>query len=227
MPVAELELADQGVSHRTPCARQTRHDRPDRNVEDVSELLIREPLELSKHEQLTVAPRKAAQGFINQLDVVSLEASSDLQEVAPSQSPDSVELFGNLDLASEIPEDFVTARQCVGDTSRPTGTPAMQRLSIVQVGSEQGVVTSDYDKLNLSVATVYDVAGSHRSYVVTPSIDYSTPLSTRAFVALSLSGVLPTKPTASRFRSTWAPTTTATARRERSARTHWIRSGAS
>lgn len=53
---------------------------------------------------------------------------------------------------------------------------------------KQGVITSDYDKLNVSVATVYDVAGAHGSYIVTPSLDYSTPLSTKAFVALSLSG---------------------------------------
>ncbi|MES2443598.1 MAG: MipA/OmpV family protein [Pseudomonadota bacterium] len=53
---------------------------------------------------------------------------------------------------------------------------------------KQGVITSDYDRLNISVATVYDVAGSHSSYVITPSIDYSTPLSTKAFVGLSFSG---------------------------------------
>ena len=52
----------------------------------------------------------------------------------------------------------------------------------------QGLITSDYDKLNLSVGYVHDVAGAHGSYVITPSIDYSTPLSTKAFVGLSVSG---------------------------------------
>lgn len=52
---------------------------------------------------------------------------------------------------------------------------------------KQGVITSDYDRLNVSVAAVHDVVGSHGSYVITPSIDYSTPLSTRSFIALSLS----------------------------------------
>ena len=69
----------------------------------------------------------------------------------------------------------------------PHRSMAVELGGYVGIG-KQGVVTSDYDKLNVSVATVYDVAGAHGSYVVTPSIDYSTPLSTKAFVALSLSG---------------------------------------
>jgi outer membrane protein len=52
----------------------------------------------------------------------------------------------------------------------------------------QGLITSDYDKLNVSVAYAHDVAGAHDSYVITPSIDYGTPLSTKAYVGLSFSG---------------------------------------
>jgi outer membrane scaffolding protein for murein synthesis (MipA/OmpV family) len=52
----------------------------------------------------------------------------------------------------------------------------------------QGLITSDYDKLNISVGYVHDVLGTHSSYVLTPSIDYSTPLSTKAYVGLSFSG---------------------------------------
>jgi outer membrane scaffolding protein for murein synthesis (MipA/OmpV family) len=51
----------------------------------------------------------------------------------------------------------------------------------------QGVITSDYDKFSLSVGYVHDVGTVHRSYVVTPSLDYSTPLSTTAFVGINLS----------------------------------------
>lgn len=69
----------------------------------------------------------------------------------------------------------------------PHRSMAVELGGYVGIG-KQGVVTSDYDKLNVSVATVYDVAGAHGSYVITPSLDYSTPLSTKAFVALSLSG---------------------------------------
>lgn len=53
--------------------------------------------------------------------------------------------------------------------------------------ARQGVVTSDYDKLGVSVAYTYDVAGVSSSYVVTPSIDYGTPLSTKSFVGLNFS----------------------------------------
>lgn len=53
--------------------------------------------------------------------------------------------------------------------------------------AKTGVITSDYDTLGVSLATVYDVNGAHGSYVITPALNYSTPLSTKAFVALSLS----------------------------------------
>lgn len=48
-----------------------------------------------------------------------------------------------------------------------------------------GVVTSDYDKVSVSVSYVRDVNGAHDSYLLTPGIDYGTPLSPRAFVGLS------------------------------------------
>jgi len=49
-----------------------------------------------------------------------------------------------------------------------------------------GVVTSPYDTLSLSASWQRDLGGAHRSYVVSPSLDYSTPLSTRAYASLSL-----------------------------------------
>jgi outer membrane scaffolding protein for murein synthesis (MipA/OmpV family) len=48
-----------------------------------------------------------------------------------------------------------------------------------------GIITSDYDKLSVSVSYVHDVTGVYDSYVITPEIDYGTPLSRKAFVALS------------------------------------------
>lgn len=50
-----------------------------------------------------------------------------------------------------------------------------------------GVITSDYDKLSASVAYVNDVNDAHHSYAITPQLDYGTPLSTKAYVGLSLS----------------------------------------
>lgn len=50
-----------------------------------------------------------------------------------------------------------------------------------------GVVTSDYDSLSFSLSYQHDVANAHRSYIISPEIDYDTPLSEHAFVSVSLS----------------------------------------
>lgn len=50
-----------------------------------------------------------------------------------------------------------------------------------------GVVTSAYDNLSARVAVTKDVAGAHESIIVTPQIEYFTPLSTKSFVGLGLS----------------------------------------
>lgn len=67
-----------------------------------------------------------------------------------------------------------------------------KRNMAVEVGGhigigKQGVITSDYDKLTLNVAATYDVSGQHKSYVITPSVDYGTPLSTTAYVGFNFS----------------------------------------
>lgn len=50
-----------------------------------------------------------------------------------------------------------------------------------------GVITSPYDTLSVSLSYQHDVAGSHRSYIVSPEIDYDTPLSHRLYASLSVS----------------------------------------
>jgi MipA family protein len=52
--------------------------------------------------------------------------------------------------------------------------------------SRTGVITSAYDTVSLDLAVTYDVARSYSSYIVTPSINYGTPLSRKAFVGLSV-----------------------------------------
>jgi outer membrane protein len=63
---------------------------------------------------------------------------------------------------------------------------AVEAGGFVGIG-KTGLITSDYDNLSLRVAYVHDVSGIYRSYVVTPMIEYSTPLSRKAFVGLSIS----------------------------------------
>ena len=63
---------------------------------------------------------------------------------------------------------------------------ALEAGGVVGIG-RQGVITSDYDKLSFTVGYLHDVGTVHRSYVVTPSLDYGTPLSRKVYVALNLS----------------------------------------
>lgn len=53
--------------------------------------------------------------------------------------------------------------------------------------SKTGVITSDYDNLGFRVSYVKDVGGAHESHVITPSIEYGTPLSRKAYVGIGLS----------------------------------------
>lgn len=53
--------------------------------------------------------------------------------------------------------------------------------------SRTGVVTSDFDVLTARVAYVTDVANAHGSYIVTPQLNYTTPLSIRTLVSLGVS----------------------------------------
>ena len=50
-----------------------------------------------------------------------------------------------------------------------------------------GVVTSDYDTLSFRVSYVHDLGSVHRSYIVTPTLDYATPLSKSVLVGLTVS----------------------------------------
>ena len=51
----------------------------------------------------------------------------------------------------------------------------------------QGVFTSRYDQLGVRVVGLADVSGRHGSWFVSPTIDYGTPLSKRAYVGVSAS----------------------------------------
>ena len=60
----------------------------------------------------------------------------------------------------------------------------------VEVGATAGVslskVINPYDTLSLSTDIQWDVAGAHKGRLVSPSISYSTPLSTAIFTSISL-----------------------------------------
>jgi MipA family protein len=50
--------------------------------------------------------------------------------------------------------------------------------------SKTGIITSAYDTLAFRVSYQHDVLGAHDSYVIQPTIEYGTPLSTKTFVGL-------------------------------------------
>ena len=84
--------------------------------------------------------------------------------------------------------DRTSRKRVKDDAVRALG----KRDVAVEVGGfvgigKTGVFTSPYDNLSARVAVTKDVAGAHGSYVITPAIEYATPLSTRSFVGLGLS----------------------------------------
>jgi len=50
-----------------------------------------------------------------------------------------------------------------------------------------GIVTSGYDQVGFRVVGLADISGKHGSWVVSPTIDYGTPLSKQAFIGMSAS----------------------------------------
>ncbi|MEZ5656470.1 MAG: MipA/OmpV family protein [Sphingobium sp.] len=53
--------------------------------------------------------------------------------------------------------------------------------------AKTGVLTSDYDNLSFRAAYVADIGGAHKSYVITPAVEYVMPLSEKTLVGFSLS----------------------------------------
>lgn len=49
-----------------------------------------------------------------------------------------------------------------------------------------GVITSDFDFLTARIDARWDVNGAHESYIITPTVEYGTPLSSKAFVGVSV-----------------------------------------
>ena len=65
------------------------------------------------------------------------------------------------------------------------------RKTAVELGGYVGVgkrgVLIPPDSVNVELSFVHDVAGAHGSYILSPSVSYSTPLSRRTYARLVLS----------------------------------------
>lgn len=67
-----------------------------------------------------------------------------------------------------------------------------ERNTAIELGGyvgigKTGVLTSDYDRLSATISYRYDVAGAHDSGILSPTVSYTTPLSTKAIAGLFLS----------------------------------------
>ena len=79
------------------------------------------------------------------------------------------------DAVSQIHDTRVKALGEVGTTVELGGYVGINKT---------GVITSPYDTLSATVSYRHDVGGVNHSYVITPSINYLTPLSRKAAVGL-------------------------------------------
>ena len=65
-----------------------------------------------------------------------------------------------------------------------------RRKRAIEVGAFAGVgyngLTNPYDSLDFRLDVLHDISGAHKSTVISPNIDFSTPLSTRTYASLSL-----------------------------------------
>lgn len=62
----------------------------------------------------------------------------------------------------------------------------------IEVGADigiakTGVITTAYDRLSFDVAILHDVTNTHDGLIVTPTLTYGTPLSTKSYVGISAS----------------------------------------
>jgi outer membrane scaffolding protein for murein synthesis (MipA/OmpV family) len=82
-----------------------------------------------------------------------------------------------LNRTGKIKEDFVDALP--------------ERDTAIEVGGFAGIsyhgLTNPYDTLSFRVDVVKDVAGAHKSTLVTPTIDFGTPVSRYTYIGASLS----------------------------------------
>jgi MipA family protein len=77
-----------------------------------------------------------------------------------------------------------------GDTEDEVVDLLPDRDAAIELGAFAGVslhnLTNPYDTLSFRMDLLYDVAGAHESTVISPSIDFSTPLSRTTYVSASL-----------------------------------------
>lgn len=133
----------------------------------------------------TIFPAPLAQGSIGGIDFGARGPGMYADLIADGNSDSNVKFLAGplfrvrLDRNSKIKDPVVRA---LG-----------KRDVAVEVGATAGVsfgaVLNPYDTLTVSGDIQWDVTGTHRGRLISPSISYSTPLSTAIFTNLSVSAV--------------------------------------
>lgn len=82
-------------------------------------------------------------------------------------------------------------RERTGKVKDDFVTDLPERDTAIEIGGFAGAtfhgLTNPYDQLSLRLDVTKDVGGAHKSTIVTPNIDFATPLSKTTFVGASLS----------------------------------------
>ena len=79
-----------------------------------------------------------------------------------------------------------------GSVKDPRVDALPDRKMAVEMGlftgvTKTGVITSAYDQLGFRLVATKDISGKHGSWAASPTIDYGTPLSKRAYIGVSAS----------------------------------------
>ena len=132
-----------------------------------------------------IGPAVAARGKFNGIGFTLLGTGLFVDVVPAPKGPATKIAFGPMVHATFNRSSLRTVRdpQIVALGKIPIAVEAGAHLGVQRTG----VITSDYDTLSFDVAAAYDVTGVHDSLIVTPSINYGTPLSRKAFVGISAS----------------------------------------
>ncbi|WP_159981281.1 MULTISPECIES: MipA/OmpV family protein [unclassified Novosphingobium] len=129
----------------------------------------------------TVIPMAAVQGQVSGISFNTMGTAIYVDAVPSSGKPGWKLELGplaalRLDRTSRIGDSAVRALGKLNTAVELGGSIGVQRT---------GVITSAYDTFSASLSYQYDVAKAHSSYVLSPEIDYDTPLSEHAFVSFS------------------------------------------
>lgn len=134
-------------------------------------------------DQNVIMPMAAAEGQISGIGF-QLEGTSLSLDLIPHGNASGIKVQAGplaslrLDRTTKIRDKSVRALGELATAVELGGWVGIQKT---------GVVTSAYDTLSASLSYQHDVAGAHRSFILSPEIDYDTPLSHRLYVSLSVS----------------------------------------